>query len=527
MLLWTPRCAGCDRPGVELCRTCRFALIARPTTPAPEGVIAGSAFTGRVRDVLLGFKYGNRRAVAGHLGGIVVNRLVAAGVRPDVVTWAPTSAGRRRARGFDQAELVARQVARQFGVPCRRLLERDGPDRPQTGQGRRGRLHAPAFRAHPARPGRTRGGRRRRRHHGRHDAARRARPCWPPEPRVVTAAAVAATPPRSRPPSPAPRSVRECAPRRAAVRWWSSADDRAPTRTCMTTRPPPPPPPGRCPCLATARVACRRPCVAPSGVGADGDRRRCAGRPGRARGGWARTAGDDELDRCAAGHPANRGARPSPSRRPLPTTDVPFTLPDLTIAGGPGEPPAPSVLLTVPDLTIPDTIIVAADLADLIPAATEPPSRSGRRRGTERSRAALSRRWSDRLRRVVHARTAAQPSYEAYADTCAGRQDEGTSRFCARMVGLSRSRRRPDRRALRRAQRPAGAGVLGGRHGRVRHRRQTGLGPGRRRHRQLLRWASRRRSRRLCHGVSPSTRRCSTPDPPWRMAARLDMEGGR
>ena len=152
MLLWTPRCAGCDRPGVELCRTCRFALIARPTTPAPEGVIAGSAFTGRVRDVLLGFKYGNRRAVAGHLGGIVVNRLVAAGVRPDVVTWAPTSAGRRRARGFDQAELVARQVARQFGVPCRRLLERDGPDRPQTGQGRRGRLHAPAFRAHPRVP---------------------------------------------------------------------------------------------------------------------------------------------------------------------------------------------------------------------------------------------------------------------------------------------------------------------------------------------------------------------------------------
>ena len=28
------------------------------------------------------------------------------------------------------------------------------------------------------------------------------------------------------------------------------------------------------------------------------------------------------------------------------------------------------------------------------------------------------------------------PAYEAYADTCAGRQGEGTSLFCARMVGF-------------------------------------------------------------------------------------------
>ncbi|MFV0309106.1 MAG: ComF family protein [Desertimonas sp.] len=149
MLLSTPRCAGCDRPGAELCRPCRFALIAAPITPPPAGVIVGTTFTGRVRDVLLGFKYGNRRAVSGHLAGIVVNRLVAAGVRPDLVTWAPTSSKRRQVRGFDQAELVARQVARQFGVPCRRLLARVGAGAPQTGRGRARRLDGPTFRAHP------------------------------------------------------------------------------------------------------------------------------------------------------------------------------------------------------------------------------------------------------------------------------------------------------------------------------------------------------------------------------------------
>ena len=114
-----------------------------------DGVLVAAPFSGRVRDVLLGFKYRNRRAVAGHLAGLLVNRLAAAGQRVDVVTWAPTSARRRRERGFDQAELVARQVARQLGVPCRRLLEREGGAGPQTGRSRAGRLHGPAFRAHP------------------------------------------------------------------------------------------------------------------------------------------------------------------------------------------------------------------------------------------------------------------------------------------------------------------------------------------------------------------------------------------
>ena len=86
---------------MALCRTCRFALAG----PAPRavlgwaegGVVAAVPFTGRVRDVILGFKYRNRRQLAGHLAGLLVNRLVAEGIRPgrdvDVVTWAPTSSG--------------------------------------------------------------------------------------------------------------------------------------------------------------------------------------------------------------------------------------------------------------------------------------------------------------------------------------------------------------------------------------------------------------------------------------------------
>jgi predicted amidophosphoribosyltransferase len=154
-MIFMERCAGCDTPGAVICRTCRFALLG--PAPATGGdAIAAVTFNGRVRDVLLGLKYRNRRQVAGHLAGLLVNRIAGGGLSGrsfDVVTWAPTSAARRHDRGFDQAEVIARQVARQLGLPCRRLLRRHDGD-PQTGHDRVQRLAGPSFTAKPALAGR-------------------------------------------------------------------------------------------------------------------------------------------------------------------------------------------------------------------------------------------------------------------------------------------------------------------------------------------------------------------------------------
>ena len=153
----TVRCAGCDAPGAPICRSCRFALLATP--PRRPGVLVAVPFSGRARQVVLGFKFHNRRAVAGHLAGLVRRRLEQVGVRPgidvDVVTWAPTGDARRRERGFDQAELIARHLARQLGLPCRRLLVREESSGPQSGRSRAERLRAPGFRARLDRPGRA------------------------------------------------------------------------------------------------------------------------------------------------------------------------------------------------------------------------------------------------------------------------------------------------------------------------------------------------------------------------------------
>ena len=67
----------------------------------------------------------------------------------DAVTWAPTTAARRRRRGFEQAELLARAVARALRAPARSLLARH-PGPIQTGQPLAARRTGPAF--EPSRP---------------------------------------------------------------------------------------------------------------------------------------------------------------------------------------------------------------------------------------------------------------------------------------------------------------------------------------------------------------------------------------
>jgi len=55
--------------------------------------------------------------------------------RDVVLTWAPTIPERARHRGFDQAEVLARELAYRSGQPVRRLLRRL-PGEHQTGRNR-------------------------------------------------------------------------------------------------------------------------------------------------------------------------------------------------------------------------------------------------------------------------------------------------------------------------------------------------------------------------------------------------------
>lgn len=153
-VLFEVRCPGCGALGWCPCAGCIAALA----DPEPAW-IAGAQSVALLfshddvgREFVHALKYRGERAIARWLGdSLALAHLAArdatAAIDPaaiDTVTWAPTTAAHRRARGFDQAETLARSTARALGVRPAKLLRRVG-SAAQSGASREVRLAGPRF----------------------------------------------------------------------------------------------------------------------------------------------------------------------------------------------------------------------------------------------------------------------------------------------------------------------------------------------------------------------------------------------
>lgn len=130
-----PRCPRCgatrvlELPDVEGCHEC---------SDWPEGLPRAAApcrMEGRAARIVHALKYRGARALAGPMGEAMAPAAEAlCGGRPSVLVPVPLAPGRRRERGFNQADDLARAVGRATGTPVRRLLRR------LPGGGRQARL---------------------------------------------------------------------------------------------------------------------------------------------------------------------------------------------------------------------------------------------------------------------------------------------------------------------------------------------------------------------------------------------------
>jgi ComF family protein len=77
-----------------------------------------------VRAALHAFKYRGARRLREPLADELAARWRAAGQGGDVLTWVPVHPSRRRERGFDQAEELARATAARLDLPARPWLRR-------------------------------------------------------------------------------------------------------------------------------------------------------------------------------------------------------------------------------------------------------------------------------------------------------------------------------------------------------------------------------------------------------------------
>ena len=132
--LAAPLCERCgsSRCGAAPCRACRDNSLrhidwARSVYP----------FVGPLREAIHRFKYNHERARADHLGALLLPLLAAvpgadSPVAPLLVP-VPLSATRRRERGYNQAESLARTLASARGWPVATALVRVRATPPQVG----------------------------------------------------------------------------------------------------------------------------------------------------------------------------------------------------------------------------------------------------------------------------------------------------------------------------------------------------------------------------------------------------------
>lgn len=165
--VFPPRCANCGEFETFLCATCRDSL--RPAGPQrcprcghpgigsggpgwcpmcvgqePTFVSARSAFLheGAAKRLATSFKYDGLKVLGRVMAELAADefRGLLASLGPAVVTWVPSHASDERARGYNQAEILARELARITGeVPVMHLARKVNRTVHQRGLDRDGR----------------------------------------------------------------------------------------------------------------------------------------------------------------------------------------------------------------------------------------------------------------------------------------------------------------------------------------------------------------------------------------------------
>jgi ComF family protein len=156
------RCAGCSLPaGAAVCEACLELCHLLPQ-PEPRAAAFGRVhaalpYDPPVRGLVHHAKYRGDRAAAGVLGALVMERLWGAlgQATPAAVVPIPLGRRRRRARGYNQAALLAQALAHQADAPlseeCGRLRD-TAPQVGRRGEDRRANLRgAFAWRGPPLR----------------------------------------------------------------------------------------------------------------------------------------------------------------------------------------------------------------------------------------------------------------------------------------------------------------------------------------------------------------------------------------
>ena len=133
-LLYPWKCVFCESvlKDTDICRECEEKLpytvgdSAMQKFPFIDKCVSPLYYKDKVRASVHRYKFGGcsaySRRYAALMSDCVENNLDCRSL--DVISWIPLSKKRLRQRGYDQARLLAEEIAAKTGLPCRQLLQK-------------------------------------------------------------------------------------------------------------------------------------------------------------------------------------------------------------------------------------------------------------------------------------------------------------------------------------------------------------------------------------------------------------------
>lgn len=112
-----PKCRICGRPIQAITPGAGLCIECQRLKPAFTQALAVGPYESHLREAIHLLKYQGRKAMAPFLGKLLLETLKQYPLDCHLVLPVPLAPGRLRERGFNQAELLAREIAKGLGIP--------------------------------------------------------------------------------------------------------------------------------------------------------------------------------------------------------------------------------------------------------------------------------------------------------------------------------------------------------------------------------------------------------------------------
>jgi Predicted amidophosphoribosyltransferases len=141
-LVFPPHCAFCGEvipAGTQLCARCEaespcIHAVKRIILPETGKTILCRVpyrYDGKVREAIIRFKFYGKTASAGFFGRQIAGEFEGGATGCDFITAVPISAPRKKRRGYNQSELIARSAAERMDLSYRETLVKTADNREQ------------------------------------------------------------------------------------------------------------------------------------------------------------------------------------------------------------------------------------------------------------------------------------------------------------------------------------------------------------------------------------------------------------